>query len=138
MQTYSRVRVGPEGALPPPEDVERTAAGYEYYPESIGGTVRFAHERIGRPIFVTEIGIATDDDSRRIEYIDRSLRAVRACLDDGIEVHGFLYWSLLDNFEWTSGYGKRFGLVAVDLDSFERTPKASARHFGAIARSGKL
>lgn len=138
VQTYTRVRVGSEGRLPPPEGAEMTAAGYEFYPQALGGTIRFAAERIGRPIFVTENGIATDDDTRRIAYIDQALDEVRQCLADGIEVKSYLYWSLLDNFEWTQGYGQRFGLVHVDYDSFARTPKPSARHLGAIARSGRI
>ncbi len=136
VQTYTRVLVGPEGQLPPPGDAEMTAAGYEFYPQALGGTIRFAAERIGRPIYVTESGIATDDDTRRIAYIDTALAEVRRCLDEGIDVKSFLYWSLLDNFEWTRGYGERFGLVHVDYDTFKRTPKPSARHLGAIAKSG--
>jgi len=136
VQTYTRVRVGPQGRMPPPDGVEMTAAGYEFYPRALGGTIRFAAERIGRPIYVTESGIATNDDTRRIAYIDAALAEVRRCLDDGIDVKSFLYWSLLDNFEWTRGYGERFGLVHVDFETFERTPKPSARHLGAIARSG--
>jgi beta-glucosidase len=138
VQTYTRVRVGPEGRLPPPDGAEMTAAGYEFYPQALGGTIRFAAERIGRPIFVTENGIATDDDARRIAYIDQALAEVRQCLADGIEVKSYLYWSLLDNFEWTRGYGQRFGLVHVDYENFQRTPKPSAHHLGAIARSGRI
>jgi beta-glucosidase len=138
VQTYTRVRIGPEGQLAPPKDAEMTAAGYEFYPQALGGTIRFAAERIGRPIFVTESGIATDDDTRRIAYIDAALAEVRRCIDDGIEVKSFLYWSLLDNFEWVSGYDERFGLVHVDYETFKRTPKPSARHLGAIATSGRL
>ena len=59
-------------------------------------------------------------------------------MDDGIEVKSFLYWSLLDNFEWTRGYDERFGLVHVDYETFERTPKPSAYHLGAIAKSGVI
>jgi beta-glucosidase len=138
VQTYTRQRIGSEGPMKLPQGVERTAAGYEFYPQALGGTIRFAHERIGRPIFVTESGIATDDDARRIAYIDAALAEVRKCLDDGIEVRSFLYWSLLDNFEWTRGYGEHFGLVAVDLETFERTPKPSAHHLGAVARAGVI
>ncbi|MEI9985629.1 MAG: family 1 glycosylhydrolase [Aliidongia sp.] len=138
VQTYTRVLVGPEGRLPPPDGAEMTAAGYEFYPQALGGTIRFAAERIGRPIYVTESGIATDDDTRRIAYIDAALAEVRRCLDDGIAVKSFLYWSLLDNFEWTRGYRERFGLVHVDYETFARTPKPSAYHLGAIARSGAL
>ncbi len=138
VQTYTRVQVGPNGPLPTPEGVERTAAGYEFYPQALGGTIRFAAERTGRPVFVTESGIATDDDTRRVAYIEGALAQVRRCLEDGIDVKSFLYWSLLDNFERTSGYGQHFGLVAVDLETFARTPKPSARHLGAIARGGAI
>ena len=138
VQTYTRVLVGSEGRLPPPEGAEMTGAGYEFYPQSLGGTIRMAHERIGRPIYVTESGIATHDDARRIAYLDGALAEVRKCLDDGIDVRSFICWSLLDNFEWTRGYGERFGLVHVDYETFARTPKPSARHLGAIARSGLI
>jgi beta-glucosidase len=138
VQTYTRVLVGPEGRLAPPKDAERTQAGYEFYPQALGGTIRFAAERIGRPIFVTESGIATADDTRRIAYIDAALDEVRRCLDDGIAVKSFLYWSLLDNFEWTRGYTDQFGLVAVDPKTFARTPKPSARHLGDIARASLI
>jgi beta-glucosidase len=138
VQTYTRVLVGSAGRLPPPKEAEMTAAGYEFYPQALGGTIRFAAERIGRPIFVTESGIATDDDSRRIAYIDAALSEVRRCLDEGIDVKSYLYWSLLDNFEWMRGYHEHFGLVHVDRESFARSLKPSARHLGAIARSGRL
>lgn len=138
VQTYSRVLVGAEGRLPPPDGAEMTGAHYEFYPAALGGTIRFAHERIGRPIYVTESGMCTDDDTRRIAYLDGALAEVRRCLDDGIAVHSYICWSLLDNFEWTSGYGHRFGLVRVDYASFARTPKPSAHHLGAIARSGMI
>jgi beta-glucosidase len=138
VQTYTRVLVGALGRLAPPEDAEMTGAQYEFYPQALGGTIRFAHERIGRPIYVTENGICTDDDTRRIAYLDQALAEVRQCIDDGIDVHSYICWSLLDNFEWTRGYGERFGLVHVDYDTFERTPKPSAYHLGKIARSGLI
>jgi beta-glucosidase len=138
VQTYSRVLIGAQGRLPPPEGAEMTGAGYEFYPQALGGTIRFAHERIGRPIYVTENGIATHDDTRRIAYLDEALAQVRACMDEGIDVHSYICWSLLDNFEWTRGYDERFGLVHVDYETFKRTPKPSAHHLGAIARSGKI
>ena len=138
VQTYTRVLVGPSGPLPTPDDAETTSAGYEYYPAALGGTIRFAHERIGRPIWVTENGISTRDDERRVAYIDAALDEVRLCLSEGIDVRSYIHWSLLDNFEWIHGYDPRFGLVEVDPDSFARTPKPSARHLGAIARENRL
>ena len=108
------------------------------FPQALANTIRWAHQAIGKPIYVTENGIATDDDRRRIAFIDQALAGVRACLDEGIPVHSYLYWSLLDNFEWTSGYGVHFGLVAVDRRTFERTPRPSALHLGAIARANRI
>ncbi len=138
VQTYTRIRVGDHGALPAPEGAEMTAAGYEYYPPALGDTIRLAARLIGKPIYVTESGIATDDDARRIAFIDATIEEVRRCIDEGIPVHSYMYWSLLDNFEWTKGYGERFGLVSVDPKTFARTPKPSAVHLGERARAHGL
>ncbi len=138
VQTYTRFLVDAKGIVPPPKDTELTDAGYEFYPQALANTIRWAHATIDKPIYVTENGIATDDDARRIAFIDQALSGVRDCIDDGIPVHSYLYWSLLDNFEWTSGYAKHFGLVAVDLKTFKRTVKPSALHLGAIARSKRI
>jgi beta-glucosidase len=138
VQTYTRFRVDAHGFVAPPPGAELTLSGYEYDPEALANTIRWAHRAIGKPIYVTENGIATRDDSRRIAFIERALDGVRACLDEGIPVHSYLYWSLLDNFEWTSGYGVPFGLVAVDRTSFRRILKPSALQFGAIARANRI
>ncbi len=138
VQTYTRIRVDAKGPIDPPKGAEMTDAGYEFYPAALGNTIRWAHQAIGKPIYVTENGIATDDDTRRIAFIDEALKGVRACIDEGIPVHSYMYWSLLDNFEWTSGYGKHFGLVGVDLNTFKRTPKPSARYLGKRARMNLL
>lgn len=137
VQTYTRFRVGPDGLLPPPDGAERTAAGYEFYPQALGATIRDAWKLAGRPIYVTENGIATNDDSRRVAYIDAALAAMRAAQADGADVRGYFHWSLLDNFEWTAGYAQHFGLVAVDRASFKRTPKPSAVHLGKIAQGAR-
>ena len=134
VQTYTRLRVGPDGVLPPPDGAERTGAGYEFYPDALGATIRFAAKAMGKPIHVTENGIATDDDTRRVAYIDAALASLRAAQADGIDVRGYFHWSLLDNFEWIAGYAQRFGLVEVDRTTFRRTPKPSAIHLGRIAR----
>jgi beta-glucosidase len=88
----------------------------------------------GRPVIVTENGLATTDDRRRVEYVERALRAVARCLRDGIDVRGYVYWTALDNFEWVFGYRPTFGLIAVDRTSQERTVKPSAHRLGEIAR----
>ena len=138
VQTYTRFRVGPDGLLPPPEGAELTAAGYEYRPEALAATIRYAAAKTGKPIIVTENGIATDDDTRRRAFIEAALAGVSACIAEGIDVRGYLHWSLLDNFEWTYGYKQRFGLVAVDRQTFARTPKPSAIYLGKRAQAGKV
>ena len=87
---------------------------------------------------VTENGMATDDDDARIAYTQAALEGLAACVDDGIDVRGYLHWTLLDNFEWMSGYAMTFGLIAVDRDSFARTVKPSARWLGEVARANRL
>ncbi len=94
------------------------------------------------PLYITENGCAYDDevvdgrcaDPRRIEYLDLHLRAVRSAIDAGVDVRGYFQWSLLDNFEWALGYDKRFGIVHVDFDTLERTPKDSARWYTDVVR----
>jgi beta-glucosidase len=140
VQTYSRTRVGPDGVLPNEDGVEVLPMGYELWPQALGATIRRAWEVTEGevPILVTENGIGTDDDEQRIQYVRAALDSVLDCIDDGIEVLGYTYWSLLDNFEWAFGYGPRFGLVEVDRHTFARRPKPSASWLGSVARSGEL
>jgi len=134
VQTYTRARVGKDGDLRPEAGVELTQAGYEFWPEALEQTIRYAASRAKVPVYVTENGVATEDDTRRVEYITRALAGVSKCLSDGIDVRGYFHWSLLDNFEWNSGYRPKFGLIAVDRQTFARTVKPSARMLGAFAR----
>jgi beta-glucosidase len=138
VQTYSRLRIGAKGLMPPEPGALLTDMGYENYPHAIGATLRYAAEHIGRPIYLTETGIAATDDAIRVKFIDATLAEVGKCIDEGIDVKGYIYWSLLDNFEWVSGYAKKFGLVAVDRKTFRRTLKPSARYLGARAKAGLL
>jgi beta-glucosidase len=139
VQTYSRTRVGPEGALGPEDGVETTLMGYEFWPEALEATIRRAWTMTdGTPVVVTENGIGTDDDTRRIVYVERALAGVRRALDDGIDIRGYFYWSALDNFEWVLGYRPTFGLIAVDRATFARMPKPSAAWLGAIARANAV
>ena len=81
---------------------------------------------------------ASTDDSRRVEYFQRALRAVASTLEEGIDVQGYFCWSALDNFEWVSGYGPKFGIIAVDRKTQQRTAKPSAQWLGAVARANRL
>jgi beta-glucosidase len=135
VQNYSACRIGPDGPVELGPEVERTQMGYPYRPEALEHAIRRAVDLTGLPVFVTENGIATDDDGRRCDFIDVALLGVEACLDDGLDVRGYFYWSLFDNFEWVFGYRPAFGLVAVDRATQVRTAKPSARHLGEIARA---
>ena len=139
VQCYTRMRIGPGGVLGPEEGVPVTQMGYEFWPQALEATVRRAWEFTGgTPVLVTENGIGTADDEQRVAYVSRALAGVRRCLDDGIDVRGYFYWSLLDNFEWVLGYGPTFGLVEVDHGTFERRPKPSARWLGGVARANAV
>ncbi|MEX5635390.1 glycoside hydrolase family 1 protein [Parafrankia sp. FMc2] len=138
VQTYTRERIGPDGILPVPEGVATTQTGWEVYPEALGHTVRLAAEHARVPVLVTENGMATADDDARVAYTCAALGGLAGCVADGVDVRGYLHWSLLDNFEWTSGYQMTFGLIAVDRTTFERTVKPSARWLGKVARANGL
>ncbi|MNN66050.1 Beta-glucosidase [compost metagenome] len=74
---------------------------------------------------VTENGIATSNDKERVEFITEALNGLKRCQDDGINILGYMYWSLLDNFEWQKGFEYTFGLIEVNRNTFERIPKPS-------------
>lgn len=133
LQNYSKVTVGPEGSLPTPEDVKQTQMGYENYPQALERVIRRVSEELPIPILVTENGIATADDGERAVFIKEALAGVKACCKDGIPVLGYLYWSLLDNFEWQKGYSMTFGLIGVDRKTQKRYPKESLYVLGACA-----
>ncbi|HZR42791.1 MAG TPA: family 1 glycosylhydrolase [Ktedonobacteraceae bacterium] len=135
VQTYSRQRFGPDGPLGAEDGVERTQMGYEFWPEALEATIRYANAATGLPVIVTENGLSTEDDTRRIAYIERALRGVAACLRDGIDVRGYTYWSAMDNFEWSLGYRPTFGLIAVNRTTQKRSVKPSARWLGDVARA---
>ena len=133
VQCYTRLRFGPDGPVDIPEGSRRTKMGYEYRPEVVEHTIRRAAAVSGLPVVLTETGISTDDDTERVAFIDAAFEGVSSCLGDGLDVRGFFYWSLLDNFEWRLGYQQRFGIVDCDRTTFVRTPKPSAAHLGRIA-----
>ena len=138
VQAYTRCRVGKRGDLTPEPGSEITQMGYEFWPEALEACLRYAGARVRVPIYVTENGVSTEDDDRRVEYIRRALDGVVKSLAGGIDVRGYIHWSLLDNFEWIMGYRTTFGLVAVDRTTQERSIKPSARYLGEIARQNRI
>ena len=138
VQTYSRTRIGPDGQLPVPAGAATMQTGWEVYPGALGHTVRLAAEHAGVPVLVTENGMATDDDEARIIYTRGALEGLARCIKDGVDVRGYIHWTLLDNFEWNAGYAKTFGLIASDRETFMRSVKPSARWLGQVAQRNSL
>lgn len=139
VQAYTRTIIGPEGPRQVPDGIETTLTGWEYYPAAMAEGVRSAWELSGGvPVFVTENGIATADDPRRIDYTEAALAELHAAIADGITVEGYLHWSLLDNYEWASGYRPTFGLIGWDRETFARQPKPSLAWLGAQAKANAL
>nr|WP_243694836.1 family 1 glycosylhydrolase [Labedella populi] len=139
VQAYTRTFIGSEGPLPVADDVETTLTGWEFFPPALELGVRSAWELTGGvPVLVTENGIATSDDTRRIAYTDGALRGLHATIADGIDVRGYLHWSALDNYEWASGFRPTFGLIGIDRETFERHPKPSLAWLGDVARRNGL
>jgi beta-glucosidase len=140
VQTYTRERVGSDGVLPPEDGVPVLPMGYELWPSALEACLRRAWDVTGGrvPLLVTENGIGTDDDAERRVYVHAALDGVLRALGAGVDVGGYVYWSLLDNFEWAFGYRPRFGLVSVDRTTFARTPKPSARWFAEVVQDNAL
>jgi beta-glucosidase len=124
--------------VPAPHAQGTSDMGWENYPEGLTELLcGLKRDYPLPPVFITENGLANRDvlvdgkvdDQPRIEYMRTHLSALKAAIDAGVDVRGFFYWSLMDNFEWSSGYAKRFGLVHVDYQTQVRTPKESAHWY---------
>ena len=113
-----------------------TDMDYGIYPEGIYRAIKRISE-LKVPIIITENGIADDKDDRRALYIDRYLYAVSKAIEDGYDVRGYYYWSLMDNFEWNLGYGERFGLYHVDFETQKRTLKQGSKTYIDIIKASK-
>ena len=93
---------------------------------------------LGKPVYITENGISTGDDSVRARYLEGILRSVHRAIADGVDVRGYFHWTMLDNFEWARGYSQRFGLIAVDRVTLEREVKPSGRLYARIAQANAV
>ena len=122
----------------------QTRLNWRIIPEALYWGPRFAQERYGLPLFITENGMSGTDwvsldgavhDPQRIDFTQRYLRQLKRALAEGVDVRGYFHWSLLDNFEWSEGYRERFGLIHVDYQTLKRTPKDSAYWYRDVIRS---
>jgi len=111
-----------------------TDTGWEIHPEGFDRVLRQA-EKTGRPIIVTENGIATRDDGKRRDFLREHALVLSHRLAAGAPIEGYFYWSLLDNFEWLEGFRPRFGLFDVDYSTFARRRRPSADLFADLGRS---
>jgi beta-glucosidase len=129
-----------------PPDVPRTSIGWPILADAFRDTLLDVDRRFRLPIFVLENGTAADDkpdstgqvqDSQRIAYLQAYTDAMQDAISAGADVRGYFVWSLLDNFEWASGYSQRFGLVYVDFVTQRRIPKASARWYSDLIAASR-
>ena len=114
---------------------ELTDKGWEIYPEGLYRALHMISSRTAKPIYITENGIADDSDLKRAGFIEDHLLVTNRAIRDGVNVKGYFYWSLIDNFEWVDGFDVRFGLYAVDYTTQQRTlRKGSLRYREIIAQ----
>ena len=110
---------------------------WDVYPEGLEGALLMV-KHYGKPLWVAEAGVADHDDDIRADYIKRLVRSIREALRQGADVRGYMYWSLLDNYEWAAGFDKRFGLVEIDYDTLERKIRPSAYVYKNIIENNGL
>ena len=111
--------------------------GWEIYPEGIYRVLKDL-KKYDKPIYITENGLADANDEKRAKFIKEHLRWVHKVIQEGVDVRGYLYWSLLDNFEWDKGFWPRFGLVEVDYKTTERRIRSSAYEYAKICKNNAL
>lgn len=128
----------------PPDDAPRSEIGWPIYPGDFRDVLIQLTQRYKLPVYVTENGCGGDDkpgadgkvdDPKRIAFLSAYIGAMHEAIEAGADVRGYLVWSLLDNFEWGSGYTQRFGIVHVDYETQKRTPKSSARWFAGLIKA---
>lgn len=144
------VKMGEDGkpvTVPRYQGFPTTATGWPITPECLYWGPKFLYERYQKPIYITENGISCNDavsldgkvhDAGRIDFEERYLAQLNRAIQDGADIRGYFYWSLMDNFEWSEGYSQRFGLVYVDYRTGERIPKDSARWYQKVIENNAL
>jgi beta-glucosidase len=137
---HSRIRVNPFKSWKGFQfnDNEKiTDMGWEIYPEGIYHVLKNL-KKYNLPIIITENGLADYKDKYREDFIKDHLKWTHKAIQEGVDVRGYFYWSLMDNFEWESGFWPRFGLVEIDYRTLERKIRPSARAYGEICKNNKL
>lgn len=115
----------------------KNSMGWDIFPQGLYN-VLMKLKRYNLPVIILENGICTGDDNLRWDFIKEHLKNLRRAMDEGVSVSGYIYWSLIDNYEWDKGFGPRFGLIEVDYGTYERRIRESARKFAAVCKTGRL
>ena len=119
------------------QDIPKNNLGWPIYPEGLYSLL-LRLKRYNLPVFILENGISTDDEQKRWAFISEHLKSLYQAMQQGVWVLGYLYWSLLDNFEWEKGFKPRFGLVEVDYKTYRRIIRESANKFALVCKQGTL
>lgn len=142
---YSRMRVSSEmdfldGEAPPkdPNLLRCEGLDWEVYPQGYYPIIKSYWDRWKTPLFMTENGIGTVNDALKRRYILQHLQQVYRAIEDGVDIRGYLIWSLTDNFEWAQGNSSHFGLIEVDYETLKRTPRESAYMFREIIQNNGI
>lgn len=131
---HSRINYG----LNKNEDETVSDMGYELYPEAMYQVLK-GLKRYRKPVIITENGLADAKDNKRTEYIKAVLTQVHRAIRAGVDVRGYLHWSLLDNFEWDKGFWPRFGLVEIDYkNKLKRKVRGSAKEYAKIIKANAV
>jgi beta-glucosidase len=109
----------------------------EIYPEGLYRLLKRL-QQYGKPIYVTEVGVPDNDDSKRPRFVITHLANIHRALRGGVPVKGVYFWSLVDNFEWKEGFSARFGLIGLDLQTGTRTLRESGKLYGEISRTAAI
>ncbi|MFA4989838.1 MAG: glycoside hydrolase family 1 protein [Candidatus Omnitrophota bacterium] len=137
MNYYSPSWVGRSNAKVSTRVLRKNSLGWDIYPQGLYDLlINLKHYNL--PVFILENGICTDNDALRWDYIKEHLESLNRAMQNGVKVLGYVYWSLLDNFEWDKGFGPRFGLVEVDYHTYQRTIRESARKFSKVCLTNEL
>ena len=119
------------------KNLQTTDNGWEIFPEGIYQDIKYL-KKFNKPILILENGLADEKDEKRAEFIKEHLLFIHQAIEEGADIRGYFHWSLLDNFEWSSGYAPKFGLYAVNRSTFVRTPRPSAEVYRDICKNNRI
>lgn len=117
--------------------LKKNSLGWDIYPQGLCDLL-LKLKKYGLPVLITENGICTEDDNQRWDFIRAHLKNIHLAMMQGVGVRGYIYWSLMDNFEWDKGFGPRFGLIEIDYKTYKRRIRESAGKFSIVCQTGRL